>query len=264
MTTTKNNLSVETIIFSDTIPERIQSLLPELKKIYSYAFEAPQETNWVRLYLMRGEKTTLTIFSKDKNIIGFSCAGIQHYKVNNKNHAIFNAGVYTQPGKGLGNRIVLHGLMQAVEYKLIHPSQDLAYITDAATPASYALLLSNAHKCYPHPELDMPGYINELLKAYIKKNKLIVVDKENLIIKYPYHRSKHNPEKSQYSKSLKDNKYYQYYLLKNPSFINGETALLYIPLNFENIVRNTVICTKKILNTNLDKIILNMKENKQA
>ncbi len=228
---------VKTYNISDKFPDNLKHLLPRMLEIYSSLFIGSDDFNLERLLKCRGENVVLGLFyGKNMELAGFAIAGIQKTFIGKTKHAIFSAGMYSDLKYNVGQNLAQFALYQSLKYKLFHPSQKLAYLAEALTPAPYSLSSRILPECYPHPTLKTPPYVAQIIKKINQQRNFIAKQGSDFVVNFAFKLITRNYSKLiQSSKAIKC-EYYKYYLTINPDFKSGNALLIYMPLSLKNIL----------------------------
>jgi hypothetical protein len=161
---------------------------------------------------------------------GFSYANFERLRHAGRDHAVIAAGVYFRPHYQGGLYAAIFGLRQALRFKLREPRTPLAYCTRSSSPAPYRLLASTMPRLYPSRSNPIPASVEALVRGLSARWKYAAVNEGSWIV-----RSVATPCDPSRLSRLESDPNARFYTEVNPRFAEGESLLVWIPLDMANI-----------------------------
>ncbi|MFL0181626.1 hypothetical protein [Mycobacterium sp. SMC-15] len=178
----------------------------------------------------RGVRVGL-FYGADGELAGFTYAGLDRVEHESRNHAIFSMGTFFRPGYHGGVQTALFGFRVALRFKLREPRTPMSYLTRSVSPASYRRMALVMPTLYPHSTRQTPAGVEALVGALIARWQYHPVAQDSWVV-----RSIATPHTVSRLRRIADDPETRFYLRLNPRFADGESLVVFIPLNTANIV----------------------------
>jgi hypothetical protein len=212
-------------------PVQCNALVDILYGIYNMTTYGCTRDEFAAVVFGAGDGRFVLFYDALDEFAGFSYAAFDYLEVAGRKHAVINAGVFFRPGNRGGAAAALFGLRQALRFKLREPRTPLAYVTRSSSPAVYRLLASTMPRLYPSRRHQTPDDVDALARAVSDRRSYVPVGASPWIV-----RSQAIPRDVSRMRPLEHDPDVQFYNALNPGSAEGESLLIWIPLDVANIV----------------------------
>lgn len=211
-------------------PAQRTALIDDFFDIYRETVHGFDRTEFESQLFGAGEVRLALFYGADDELAGFATLQTENITHDNSTHAVYCGSTYFRLGYNGGPSSMLFGLREALRFKLRHPRTPLAYLTRNASPAVYRLIDSIMPTKYPSPACEAPAHIEALVRIVGQRRGYIPVAKSPWVVNSVA--TPHDPSRLQ---RLENDPSVQFYLRTNPQFAQGNSLLVWTPLNIPNI-----------------------------
>ncbi len=212
--------------------ERRSALVDRLYAVYSETVRGDTRDEFEAQVFGTGEHRLVLFYGECDELAGFAYAEIERVEHAGRRLAVFGAGVCFRVGYCGGLSAALWGFRQALRLKLRAPFTPLAYCTRSSSPAVYRLLASTVPKIYPSRRCATPVHIAALAHTISARRKYVPVGDGGWVV-----RSGAIPRDPSRLRRLGRDPDVRFYTELNPRFAEGESLLVWIPLDAVNVAR---------------------------
>ncbi len=212
-------------------PAQRCALVDRLYGVYSETVHGDTRDEFEAQVFGAGEVRLQLFYGARDELAGFLYAGVERMEYAGRMHAVFCAGVFIRLGYRGGRLGALFGLRQALRFKVHEPRTSLAYLTRSSSPAVYRLLASTMPRVYPSRRYKTPTDVEALVRAFSVRRQYVPVGEDAWLV-----RSGATPLDASRLRRLEHNPEARFYVEHNPRFAEGESLLVWIPLDAANLV----------------------------
>ncbi|KTD64745.1 hypothetical protein [Legionella spiritensis] len=169
-------------------------------------------------------------YDHQDKLTGFSRLCRETLFMRSREIIIFTGGTYHNPRHCISYEAAKFGLIQAMKYKLENPEKELVLFLNASTPAKYRFLAEQAEVFYPCRGIVIPEHVLALVKLLKQQNGWSSCPQHPMLLSNQItflDTTLPTPDKT--------NEHVDYYLTINPDYKNGNSLLIYLPLNLATI-----------------------------
>ncbi len=229
---------VEKLSLDRLSEEARRKLVDDCHRVYLKTSETLERTSFEAACFPPGLSCLVRLyFGAAGELAGWSSFAVRVFPVRGELHAVISAPVFFCPNYRGGADAARDGLLDAVVYKLRHPTARLGFVSSCTNPAPYKLFFRRLSRVYPNRHGATPEHIEEVIRAMGKARGMVTVEGD------PWrHKSLGRPKAAEALKeaaSLRDDPDAAFYVQRNPGYADADaTALLvYMPLDLADIAR---------------------------
>ena len=208
------------------------ALVDRLYGVYSETVQGDTREEFEAQIFSTDELRLVLFYGECDELAGFTYAGIERVAHAGRRLAVFGAGGFFRLGYRGGSSAMFWGLRQALYLKLREPRTPVAYCTRSSSPAVYRLLASLMPEIYPSRRYVTPADIEALARMVSARRKYVPVAEGSWVV-----RSRAVPRDPSRLRRLNRDADVRFYTELNPRFADGESLLVWIPLDVVNTVR---------------------------
>lgn len=208
------------------------SILGNLFDFISKSYHLATPDEFERLIIQTKKPGELVVlYGVKKDIAGFCRIFLQKITVGTKELTVYTATAYLNHKYNAYPTTASVGLSQGIKYKLEHPEEEIIYIGLANSPAAYEFFYQLMASIYPKPAQPVPNQILKVINLLKKKENWLSTGMHPMVVNSPI-----IPIRSYHSNNLDEqSELNDFYLSVNPDYKQGNSLLVYIPLNLANI-----------------------------
>jgi hypothetical protein len=206
------------------------ALAHEMYSIYCETVQGYTRDEFEALVFGSSEVSLALFYGPRDELAGFSHCGLDRVRYADRTHGVFRAGTYFSPGYHGGASSVLFGLRETLRIKLREPRTPLAYLTRGASPAVYRLLSATFPCLYPSRTHQTPEDIDALVRLVGARWGYVAVGESPWVV-----RSVATPLDAARLRRLDHDPDVRFYEQVNPRFAEGDSLLIWMPLDVANI-----------------------------
>lgn len=211
-------------------PAELEELVDILYDIYRETACGCTRDEFADVVFKAGDGRFALFCDERDHYVGFSYAAFDFLQHGGTTQAVINAGVFFRPGYCGGATAAFFGLRQALRFKICSPRTPLAYATRSSSPAVYRLLASTMPRMYPNRRHPTPANIEALALAISSRRHYKPVGGNPWVV-----RSDAVPLDVACMRRLNHDPDVQFYTELVPRYAEGESVLVWIPLDLANI-----------------------------
>jgi len=209
----------------------------ELYAVQCQIFEGVDEKGFSSyIFHPRAARTRIAIFRNDQGqMVGYSAIHLFEMSSAAGTIAVFRAEAGLLLPYRRKHSTLSMAFAELCRYKCLHPIRKVYYLGTLVHPSSYHLLFRHFPEMYPTYKLETPPHILASMGEIAKSFGIEPVRGDNPLIVRVGWRVRNNRESLAYWSSS-DKPDVNFFLQKNPGYLEGEGLLTLIPLSWKNLL----------------------------
>lgn len=228
-------LSIESYSF-ETVKDNVPDFLSQkLYQFLSKSYHVINQQEFENLIIKPESEGELSVFFGPHDEIAGFCRTIkQSIVIRQEELTVFITYIFLNPYFNIQPSIDTLALNQAIQYKLSNPGKKLIDLVFANHPTIYAFICKMHSTIYPKPNQKIPHHVFSVINQLKKENQWETIKKNHhpMIVNSPI-----IPVRGQYQMHNEGeySEWIEYYLNTNPDYLQGNSLLVYLPIELASL-----------------------------